>query len=378
MTDPRNKKLAHNLIHYSCKLQKGENILIEASGDASELVRELVREAYACGAYPIARVDDASVKRSVLKGLSQQNVELMTKVDGLLMENMQAYISIRGGANASELSDVPQDKLELYSKVYAQRVHHELRVKKTKWCVLRYPTPSMAQMANTSTEAFEAFYFNVCNLDYSKMDRAMDPLVALLDRTDKVRILGPGTDLTFSIKGIPCEKCSGLRNIPDGEIYTAPVRDSINGVISYNTPSIEKGFTYENIRFEFKDGKIIQASANDTQRINEYLDTDEGARYIGEFALGVNPYITKPMKDTLFDEKIAGSIHFTPGSCYDEASNGNESSIHWDLVLIQTPEFGGGEIYFDDVLIRKDGRFVTQELQALNPENLIDERGEGC
>ncbi len=228
-----------------------------------------------------------------------------------------------------------------------------------------------AQLANTSTEEFEDFYFNVCNLDYSKMSKAMDPLKTLMDRTDKVRIVSPGTDLTFfSIKGIGSVKCEGHRNIPDGELYTAPVRDSVNGTLSYNTTSVYKGTVFENIVFEFENGKIVKAASNHTDKINDVLDSDEGARYIGEFSLGFNPYILHPMKDTLFDEKIDGSLHFTPGQAYKEADNGNRSNVHWDLVLIQRPEYGGGEIYFDDVLVRKDGRFVLDELAGLNPENL--------
>ena len=260
--------------------------------------------------------------------------------------------------------------MKLYDTYYSTPVHHNIRVPKTKWVVLRYPNGAMAQLSNTSTEAFENFYFDVCTLDYAKMDRAMQPLVDYMSRTDRVRMTGPGTDISFSIKGIGAVPCSGLRNIPDGEVYSAPVKDSVNGTITYNTPSVYQGFTFENVSFTFKDGKIIEAVANNTQRINQVLDTDEGARYIGEFAIGVNPYILEPMKDILFDEKIQGSIHFTPGNCYEETSNGNTSAIHWDLVWIQRPEYGGGEIYFDDVLIRKDGRFVVPELESLNPEHL--------
>jgi len=244
------------------------------------------------------------------------------------------------------------------------------RVNNTKWVLLRYPNAAMAQLAGMSRAAFEDYYFDVCCLDYAKMSKAMDSLVARLDNTSVVRITGPGTDLEFSIKGIGAVKCDGDRNIPDGEIYTAPVKDSVNGVLSVNTPSEEQGFTYENIRFEFKDGRIVNATANDTKRINELLDTDEGARYIGEFAFGVNPYILKPMKDTLFDEKISGSFHFTPGNAYEEADNGNRSAVHWDLVTIQREDYGGGEIYFDGELIRKDGIFVPEDLLCLNPENL--------
>ena len=298
----------------------------------------------------------------------EDQIEFLNDYQLYQMKGMDAYIAVRAGDNTSELSDVPSDKLNMYYKLTSPTLDY--RVNKTKWVVLRYPNPSMAQLANKSQEAFEDFYFDVCTLDYKKMSKAMDPLVDLMNRTDKVHIKGPGTDLKFSIKGIPAIKCDGLRNIPDGEVYTAPVRESMNGTISYNTFSEEQGFTYENIKFEIKNGKIVKATANDTDRINALLDTDEGARYFGEFAIGVNPYVLTPMKDTLFDEKICGSFHLTPGKCYEDAYNGNHSAIHWDLVMIQRQEFGGGEIYFDDVLIRKDGLFVIDELKGLNPENL--------
>ena len=296
---------------------------------------------------------------------------MMAELASREMSQMDCYIGVRGSDNVSELSDVPADKMNLYETLYSTPVHHGIRVPKTRWVVLSYPNASMAQLSGTSTEAFEDFYFQVCNLDYSKMGRAMKALVELMNRTDKVRLTGKDTDLTFSIKDIPAIACDGQLNIPDGEVYTAPVQDSINGVITYNTPSLYQGFTFENVRLEFENGKIVKATANNTERLNQILDTDEGARYVGEFAIGVNPYILKPMKDILFDEKIMGSIHFTPGNCYDDAYNGNSSAIHWDLVMIQREEYGGGEIYFDDRLIRKNGRFVLPELDCLNPENLI-------
>ena len=370
MFDPRIKVLAANLVRYSCSVKPGENVLIESIGGNDDLTRALIKEVYAAGGQPFLMLGDKAMDRELILGATEEQLKLRARVDGLLMSNMQAYIGVRGGNNASELSDVPAEKLNAYQTHYWNPVHGGIRVPKTKWVVLRYPSPGMAQMANMSTEAFEDYYFNVCCLDYSKMDKAMDSLKALMERTDRVHILSPGTDLTFSIKGLPAIKCAGTCNIPDGEVYTAPVKDSVNGVISYNTPSLEGGFTYTDIRFVFKDGKIVEATANDTDRINRQLNIDEGARYVGEFAIGVNPYVTWPMKDTLFDEKICGSFHFTPGACYDDCNNGNKSSQHWDLVLIQTPEYGGGEIYFDDVLIRKDGRFVLPELECLNPENL--------
>ncbi|AFM00296.1 leucyl aminopeptidase (aminopeptidase T) [Desulfitobacterium dehalogenans ATCC 51507] len=369
MKDPRMEKLAQSIINYAIKLKPGEKVLIEVNGLEIPLAQALVKYAYEAGGHPFLHVNNNTLLRELLKGMTEEQAQAMARWDLARMKEMDAFVGIRAGENANELSDVPGDKMSIYQKEY-QRTVTDHRVSHTKWVVMRYPNASTAQLANTSIEAFEDFYFNVCNLDYAKMSKAMDPLVELIERTDKVRITGPGTDLTFSIKGMKGIKCDGHINIPDGEVYTAPLRESVNGRISYTIAALYQGFTYENIVLEFKDGKIVKATANDTERIEEIFNTDEGARYIGEFAIGVNPYILHPMKDTLFDEKIDGSFHFTPGNCYDDCYNGNKSAIHWDLVCIQRPEYGGGEMYFDDVLIRKDGRFVIPELQGLNPENL--------
>ena len=371
MRDPRVNTLAGNLIHYSCGLQPGERVLIEAIGLEAPLVTALIEQAYAAGGIPFVTIKDRVVDRAVLVGCSKGQMQRMARYEAARMSEMDAYIGVRSGDNAAELADVSQDRMELYQKYFWEEVHGKIRVPKTRWVVLRYPSPSMAQLANTSTEGFENFYFLVCNLDYARMSRAMRPLVDLMNGTDRVRIVGPGTDLSFSISGLPAIRCDGRMNIPDGEVYTAPVRDSVNGCISYNTPARHQGFTYEQIRLQFRNGRIVDATANDTARINKELDVDAGARYVGEFSLGINPHITRPIGDTLFDEKIAGSLHFTPGSAYDDCFNGNRSALHWDLVLIQTPEYGGGEIFFDDLLIRKDGRFVLPALDGLNPENLI-------
>ena len=371
MQDLRINELAKNLINYSCELKKGEKVLIEAKGVDYMIVNALVKEAYKVGAMPFVEIFDNRVTRELLLGQTEEQAKLRQKYDIYRMEEMDAYIGIRGGENSNELADVPSDKLRIESSFYTHPVHHNVRVKKTKWVILRYPNQGMAQAAGTSTDAFEDFYFKVCNLDYSKMDRAMDALKKRLDNADKVRIIAKDTDISFSIKGIGSKKCSGHCNIPDGEIYTAPVKNSVNGTITYNAPSIKDGFKFENVSLTFKDGKIIKATANDSKKLNAILDTDEGARYVGEFSFGVNPYIVKPMGDILFDEKISGSIHFTPGSCYETCSNGNDSAVHWDLVLVQTKEYGGGEIYLDGELIRKDGLFVVDDLLCLNPENLI-------
>lgn len=371
MLDERMTKLARLLINYSCELRQGEKILIEVFDIPEQMVIELVREATKAGAIPLVSLKNNRVLRALYHEATEEQMKLIGEYEAFRMDRVDAYIGMRGYVNSSELGDVPSERMKLYQSHWWQPVHIERRVNNTKWVVLRWPTPSMAQGADMSTEAFEDFYFDVCTFDYSKMSSAMDPLKELMERTDRVHIKGPGTDLRFSIKDIPVIKCDGKLNIPDGEVFTAPVKDSVEGHIQYNTPTLYHGTTFENIRLEFEKGRIVNVAGSKKEKINEILDSDEGARYVGEFALGVNPFITRALKDILFDEKIRGSFHFTPGNSYNNASNGNKSEIHWDMVCIQTPEYGGGEIYFDGVLIRKDGIFVLPELKGLNPENLI-------
>jgi len=368
MTDPRYKALAKLLVGYSTELKKGDRVLLDMTDVPDEFSIELMRAARAAGATPIIEVRHTRVTRELLRGTDEKHSALVRDLELFRMKKMQAYIAIRGSDNANENADVPSDRIALYSRTIRPVLNH--RVGKTRWCVLRWPTPSMAQSAGMSTEAFEDLYFEVWTMDYRKMARAMVPLERRMQKTDRVRIKGPGTELSFSIKGIGAKMCKGDRNIPDGEVFSCPVKDSINGTIQFNTPTLYSGTKFENVCLEFKEGRVVKASSNNTRRLNEILDTDPGARYTGEFSLGFNPYILSPMCDILFDEKIAGSLHLTPGQAYDECDNGNRSAVHWDMVLIQRPEWGGGEIWFDDELIRKDGLFLTKELKGLNPSNL--------
>jgi aminopeptidase len=368
MTDPRYAKLASLLVKYSIELKKDERIFLDMIDVPDEMSVELMRAARKVGAIPVVETRHTRITREIVRGTNTGHAAMVRELELFRMKRMDAYIAIRGADNASEAADVPSDLMALYSK--AIRPVHDYRVNKTRWCVLRWPTPSMAQGANMSTEAFEDFYFDVCTMNYPKMARAMIPLQKLMNKTDRVHLKGPGTDLRFSIKGIGALLAEGKRNIPDGEVFSCPVKTSVEGSIQYNTPTLYAGTKFENIRLEFKEGKIIKATSNNNKRLNEILDTDAGARYVGEFSLGFNPYILNPMCDILFDEKIAGSLHFTPGQAYEDADNGNRSAVHWDMVLIQRPEWGGGEVWFDGALIRKDGLFLPSALQPLNPKNL--------
>ena len=368
MRDPRLDKLADNLLDYSLELQPGEKVGIDGEAGSRDLMIALVEAAYRRGAVPFVEIGDPQLRRAWLLGATREQLDLRVSWEMQKFKDLDASLYILAGSNASELADVPGGVLEV-SRL-ANEPLMELVLAK-KWCLLRFPTPAAAQAAGMSTEAFEDFCLNVSTLDYARMDKAMDPLVDLMSRTEGVRITAPGTDISFSIKGIPVIKAAGKNNIPDGEVFTAPVRNSADGVILFNTPSLEDGTTYERVRLTLKAGRVVDADCNEPEKILQMLDTDEGARYVGEFALGVNPCVDRPMKDTLYDEKIGGSLHLALGRAYDAADNGNRSSVHWDLVLIQTPQWGGGEVYFDDVLVRQDGRFVPPELQGLNPENLL-------
>ncbi|MEM9400622.1 MAG: aminopeptidase [Verrucomicrobiota bacterium] len=373
MRDDRYAKLAQVLTGFSTELKRGEKVLIDAFNIPDEMVIELVRAARKKGANPYVNIHHARVSRELLKGADEDAVKFSSNIELQRMRGMHAYIALRGADNIFENSDVPSSKLKMVAKV--MRPVLNWRVNKTKWVVLRWPTPSMAQQAMCSTEEFEDLYFKVCTLNYRRMVPGMRVLQKLMEKTDQVHLKGPGTDLRFSIKGIGAVQCGGLRNIPDGEVYSCPVKNSVEGHLTYNVPTVYLGTSFDGVRLEFAKGKIVKATANaNTKRLNEILDSDEGARYIGEFSLGFNPHLLHPMRDILFDEKIAGSFHFTPGQAYEDADNGNRSQVHWDMVCIQRKDYGGGEVWFDGKLIRKNGLFIPKRLQKLNPDYLLEKK----
>lgn len=372
MMDPRYETLARNLVSYSISLKKGERVLIEAFDVPDAMVISLVRAVRARKAIPHVQLNHARISREILMGLTDEQVSLQAELELERMKAMDAYVGLRGANNIFENADIPSKRMQLSMK--RMREVQNWRVRKTKWVVLRWPSEAMAQQSLTSTESFEDFYFRVCCMDYARMLPGQRALKRLMDRTDRVHVKGPGTDLRFSIAGLEAVMCAGEHNIPDGEVFTAPVKESVEGILTYNVPSVYQGVSFDNVQLTFEKGRIVKATCTGQNRkLRAILDSDPGARYIGEFAIGFNPHITDPMRDTLFDEKIAGSFHFTPGQAYEgEADNGNRSQVHWDMVCIQRRDFGGGEIWFDDKLIRKDGIFLPKSLQKLNPDYFLE------
>ncbi len=371
MPDPRWSELAEILVTHSTRLQAGESVFIECFDlDDTVLPRLLVQLAARRGAYPIVEIKETRMVRELIRNASEPQMKLIGECELHRMSQVQAYIAIRGARNINEMADVPAEKMNLFNTHVFKPVHMDWRIRKTKWCVLRLPNASMAQQAGMSTEAFENFYFDVCNLDYPRLAKALVPLVRRMEAAKEVRITAPGTDLRFSIEGIPVVACSGEMNIPDGEVFTAPVRDSVEGTVQFNTPTVYQGNSFDAIKLTFRAGRIIEATCGngDLKKLRRIIESDEGSSFIGEWSIGCNPRILHPMRDILFDEKIAGSFHLTPGNAYDEADNGNRSKVHWDLVQIQRSDYGGGTIAFDGVPIRVDGRFVPEDLQVLDPE----------
>lgn len=368
MQDPRLTKLASVLLNHSLTIQPDEKVHISGNTNAKPLIKALIEQIHACGAHPFVDLRDDEITRLEAMQGRQEKYQLTNKWNMERYKDMDAFIQIVGEENDAEFIDVPPDQWQMIGRLL--KPANDFLIDQRKWVLLNYPTPAAAQKARMSYDRYVDYLIDICTIDYNQMEQAQKPLKELMDRTDKVRITAEGTDITFSIKDIPAVMCAGERNIPDGEVYSAPVKDSVNGTITYNTPCPYQGVTFHDVSLTFKNGKIVKATADKTEQLNKILDTDDGARFIGEFALGLNPKITEPMGDILFDEKITGSIHFTPGEAYEEANNGNESAVHWDMVLIQRPEYGGGNIYFDDVLIRKDGLFVLEELKGLNPDHL--------
>ena len=360
------KKLSNTIINYSLKLKKGDRVQITyGNKECTKLVKYLINDIYDNEGIVNTKLVDYEISSLLMERASSSELDHMVKIKEFEVDNYDCYIHICYNENEYEGRNIASSiRRELGEK---SDKYDDIRINKRRWVLLNYPSVMDAYKAKMKNDEFYNYAMRVMNVDYAKMKDKIEPLKKLMEKTDKVRIVSPGTDLTFSIKGMPVIPCLGECNIPDGEIYTAPHKESVNGFITYNTPSPYQGYTYENIKLEFKDGKIIKCSSKDNNEgLEKIFNTDIGARYIGEFSFGLNPEILHPMGDILYDEKIKGSIHFTPGKCYQDSDNGNRSAIHWDLVLIQREDYGGGEIYLDDKLIRKDGLFVIDELKSLN------------
>lgn len=255
MRDPRFQALAAQLAGYSTALRPGDRVLLELTDIPEEMGIALIREARNAGAMPFLRLNQSRLNREMLSGATEEQYGIIGRHRLAEMEDMDAYIEIRGGGNAFELSSVPQENMAAAMK--ALNPVSQRRIRHTRWCGLRWPSGGMAQQASMSTEEFEDFYFRTCLMDYAALRPAMRKLAAMMEKAEYVKITGPGTDISFSIKGLPAIPCAGECNLPDGEVFTAPVIDSANGHISFNTPSLFQGIPFDNIRLTLKNGLVV-------------------------------------------------------------------------------------------------------------------------
>lgn len=368
----RISKFAKVIVERCCAVKEGERVLVEVTGSEDALAAEVIRAVYDAGGVPFYNQVWDSLQSVWLERAGVEAVKLRAGWDTERMREMDVYIGLRSCANSFDMAGVSSEQNRMYRLEYETPVHFQTRLPHTRWLVTRVPTASMAQKAGMPTREFEEFYYRCCSIDYDRFREAMQPLTETMRKAKNVRIKGEGVDLSFTMCGAEVSICSGTRNIPDGEVFSAPTVDSVEGCIRYNVPTTYNGVEYRGIRLEFEHGRIVSTSceSGDAKKLEDIFDTDDGARYIGEFAIGTNPFVDRPVGDILFDEKAAGSLHFTPGNSYESSGNGNKSGIHWDLVYRMQPEYGGAEIWFDDTLIMRDGLFVPNELTHLNPEQL--------
>ncbi|MDP8223025.1 MAG: aminopeptidase [Candidatus Lernaella stagnicola] len=366
MYDSRVADLAKVFVDYSTRVKKGDVVLIHAFGAPTiPFVKEVHKRCIQKGAkYVEIEMEFDDIRRDFFNLGSKEQVGYFPQHKMDFMKHVDVYIGIRALENDMVLANANHQNMRLWQTMMKPIL--DRRVEHTRWCITRWPVNAMAQNAKMSLEEFTDFFFRCTVYDYAALKKRQQKLVRLMVKTDQVHITASDTDLRFSIKGLPAINCAGEMNIPDGEVFTAPVRDSVEGHVTYNTPSIYMGKEFNGVRLDFEKGQIVSAdcSSGDPKNLNEIFDTDPGARYVGEFAIGTNTGITQPMRNILFDEKIYGSFHFTPGMAYGECNNGNQSAIHWDLVKIMT---GDGEIRFDGKVIMKDGVFVHPQLLDLNP-----------
>ncbi|AZR72292.1 hypothetical protein BBF96_02105 [Anoxybacter fermentans] len=358
MGDPRIEKLADILVNYSVEVKEGERVLISGSILARPLIEEIVKKVAQAGAEPVTRITLETAGYLFMKYGSEEIIGRTNEVFLDMIKKCDALISINAPENTKYMSTIDPKRLSLHQKALMP-ISEYVMGGNVRWVGCNFPVPALAQEAEMSLEEYENFVYSATNIDWVENSKYQDKIKAIFDAGKEVRIVGPGTDLTFSIEGREGIKCDGRNNMPDGEIFYAPIENSANGYITYDFPAMRMGKEVSGIRLEFKDGKVVKASATKNEDfLLSSLDTDEGARYIGEFGIGVNYGIQRFTKDILFDEKIGGTIHLALGRAYPESGGKNVSAIHWDMIKDLRKD---GKIILDGKVVAENGKFLIED-----------------
>jgi aminopeptidase len=366
MIDNRITKFAKVLVNYSLKLKKGDLFIIEGSTVSEPLIKEVYKEAVLAGAHPHVNAPIEGLNEMMLKLGSDEQICYISPMERIIFDNAQAYLTIMGSYNTKALTNVNPEKQSLRSKSRHElfvKMIQRMGTKEFNWCGTQFPTNSAAMDANMSLSEYEEFLFEACHLnsddpvaEWKRVHDEQEKLVKMLDTKKHLEFKSKDTHLTMDVEGRKWVNCDGQVNFPDGEVFTGPIENSVNGQIRFTYPAIHLGNEVEDVTLTFKDGKVINATAKKGEEfLKKMLDTDEGARMVGEIAIGTNYEIPKFTKIILFDEKLGGTIHLAIGASIPESGGQNVSSIHWDMICDMKD---GGEIYADGELIYKDGRFV--------------------
>ncbi len=355
MADKRIAKLAKILVNHSLSVRKGENVLIVSSSElAKPLVLEVYKEILLAGAHPLVSIKLEEAANIFFEYASETQLRHLPKTQLHEAKNMDCFVNIRAPLNKKALSNIDPQKAGTRSK--ALKPIGEEIVNNKRWVLTNFPTQALAQEADMSLSEYEDFLYRATNIDWDKVKKQEESLQKVLDKGKTVRIMGQDTDITLSIKGRKSIPCHGIRNMPDGEVFLSPIEDSAEGHIYYEMPAIYQGREVTGIRLRFKKGKVVEATATKNEKfLHTMLDTDRGARFLGELGIGTNYGIKKFSKDILFDEKIGGTVHLAVGRSYESAGGTNKSAIHWDMIKDLRQ---GGCIFIDGKPIQKNGKFL--------------------
>lgn len=368
MRDIRLQKLANLLINYSLELKEGEYVQLAGSTISEPLLKELYREAIKVGANPEVVVRVEGLQEILFKEGNDDQLEFVSPVTNTMIEKYDAQIGLMGGVNTKGMSNIDpkrmSKRLRAMKDLIKKRKEREAKGE-FRWCGTQFPTHSSAQQGNMSLEEYEDFVFNAGHIDkddpiaeWKRISEEQQRVVDYLDTKKELHIISKDTDLKMKIEGRKWVNCDGKVNFPDGEVFTGPVEDSVEGHIRFSYPGIYMGKEIEDIRLEFKEGKVIKATAEKGEELLlALLETDEGAKRLGEIAIGTNYGITKFTKNMLFDEKIGGTIHAALGTSIPQSKGENQSSIHWDMLCDMT---NGGKIYADGELFYENGKFIDE------------------
>lgn len=361
------EKYAKVLVDYSTKVKKGDLVVIRATScEAQPLVKEIYKQVLLKGANPVVKTVMDGLSETFIKYADDEQLAYIDPMTETEYEKADVLISIGAPTNTKSMAKADSKKMAKRSAATRELSNKMLKRSaegKLKWVIADFPTNALAQEARMSLDEYTEFLINACYLNledpvskWKEIDKEQQRLADYLNKTTKLRIVGEDTDITFDTTGRKWLNCSGQCNFPDGEIYTSPVEDSANGTIYFDFPQIYRGNEAHKVRVRLENGKVVEASAEKGEDyFLDMINMDEGSRFVGEIAIGTNTMIQEITGNILFDEKIGGAIHMALGASYPEAGGKNVSGLHWDLIKNMK---NGSEIYADDVLIYKDGKFV--------------------